>query len=67
MSTRGHRLMRELHENSDATVPPDAPAGEDIDAEDETPELNHQSVAQMWELARCPLAAYLHRRSMRPP
>ncbi len=66
MSTRGHRLMRELYENTEVTVASDAPVGADIDAEDETPELNHLSVAQLWELARRQLAAHPRRRSKRP-
>ena len=65
MSARGHRLMRELYENTEVTVAPDAPVGEDIDAGDETPELNHLSVSQLWELARCQLAAHPRRRSRR--
>jgi hypothetical protein len=66
MSTRGHRLIRELYESTEVTVAPDAPVGEDIDAEDETPDLNHLSVAQLWELARRQLAAQPRHRSKRP-
>lgn len=61
MSTRGHRLMHELYENTEVTVAPEAPVGEDIDAEDETPELNHLSVAQLWALARRQLEAHPRR------
>lgn len=48
--------MRDLYENTELTVAPDAPMGEDTDADDEPLELNHLSVAQLRELARLPLA-----------